>query len=78
MRVCERTPFQTQSRTACPELVERGRLKVVQDWVAACFQPSPFDKLRAGSAGLGRPRKSNPGLASWAKFSRPCGTKYWF
>jgi hypothetical protein len=27
-------------------------------------------------AGLGRPSKSNPGLASWAKFSRPCGTEF--
>ena len=27
-------------------------------------------------AGLGRPCKSNPGLASWAKFSRPCGTEF--
>jgi hypothetical protein len=25
-RVCVRTPFPTQSRGACPELVERGRL----------------------------------------------------
>jgi hypothetical protein len=33
-------------------LVPRGRLKVVQDCVAAYFQPSPFDKLRAGSTGL--------------------------
>jgi len=34
------------------DLVPQGRLKVVQDCVAAHFQPSPFDKLRAGSAGL--------------------------
>jgi hypothetical protein len=47
-----------------------ARLKVVQDCVAAYFQPSPFDKLRARSAGLGRPFKSNPGLASLAKFSQ--------
>jgi hypothetical protein len=26
--------------------------------------------------GTGRPFKSNPGLASWAKFSRPYGTRY--
>ena len=35
------------------DLVPQGRLKVVQDCVAAYFQPSPFDKLRAGSAGPG-------------------------
>ena len=27
-------------------------------------------------AGLGRALESNPGLASWAKFSRPCGTEF--
>jgi hypothetical protein len=32
--------------------VPQGRLKVVEDCIAANFQPSPFDKLRAGSAGL--------------------------
>jgi hypothetical protein len=32
----------------------------------------PFSAVPSG---LGRPLKSNPGLASWAKFSRPCGTK---
>jgi hypothetical protein len=26
--------------------------------------------------GTDRPFKSNPGLASWAKFSRPYGTKF--
>jgi hypothetical protein len=58
-------------------------MKVVQDCVAADLQPSPFDKLRAGSAGptagrgrLGRPFKSIPGLGSWAKFIRPCGTQF--
>ena len=37
------------------------------------FQSSPFDKLRAGSAGLSV-APANPGLASWTKFSRPFGT----
>jgi hypothetical protein len=55
-----------ESRRACPELVERGRLKVVQDYVAAYFQPSLRDWVVLF--------ESNPGLASWAKFSRPCGT----
>ena len=32
--------------------VPQGRLEFVQDCVAVFFQPSPFDKLRAGSAGL--------------------------
>jgi hypothetical protein len=47
--------------------VPQGRLKVVQDCVAAYFQPS----LRDWSS-----LKLNPGLASWAKFSRPCGTEF--
>ena len=51
--MCENQDLRIESRRACPELVERGRLKVVQDCVAAYFQPSPFDKLRAGSTGLG-------------------------
>jgi hypothetical protein len=34
-------------------------MKVVQDWVAAYCQPSPFDKLRAGSAGLRELRPPN-------------------
>ena len=33
-------------------------------------------RFSAVPAGLGRPFKSNPGLASWAKFSRPCGTEF--
>jgi hypothetical protein len=33
---------------------------------------SPFSAVPSG---LGRPFKSNPGLASWAKFSRTCGTE---
>jgi hypothetical protein len=33
----------------------------------------PFSAVPAG---LGRPFKSNPGLASWAKFSRPYGTEF--
>jgi hypothetical protein len=33
-------------------------MKVVQDCFAAYFQPSPFDKLRAGSTGL---NSQNPG-----------------
>jgi len=56
-----------ESRRACPELVERGRLKVVQDCVAAYFQPS----LRDWSSFQIQPR-----TASWAKFSRPCGTEF--
>jgi hypothetical protein len=43
------------------------RLKVVQECFAVDFQPS--------LAGLCRPLKFNPGLASWAKFNRPSGTE---
>src|SRR6266852_5750837 len=46
--------------------VPQGRLKVVQDCVEAYFQPS----LRDWSS-----FKCNPGLTSWAKFSRPFGTE---
>jgi hypothetical protein len=48
-------------------LVPQGRLKVVQGRVAAYFQPS----LRDWSS-----FPSNPGQASWAKFSRPSGTEF--
>jgi hypothetical protein len=47
--------------------VPKGRLKVVQDLQAAYFQPSLRDWVVF---------KSNPGLASWAKFSRPFGTEF--
>jgi hypothetical protein len=40
---------------------------------AGDFQSSPFDKLRAGSAGL-FVLESLPRTASWAKFCRPSGT----
>src|ERR1700722_12693153 len=61
-------------RKAYPRrLVPKGRLK--EDCLAAHFQPSlPGPTARRDR--LGRPFKSNPGLASWAKFSRPCGTKF--
>ena len=36
------------------------------------FQPSPFDKLRAGSAGLDLLVCGTQGLTSWAKFSQTC------
>ena len=36
------------------------------------FQPSPFDKLRAGSAGLDLLVCGAQGLTSWAKFSQTC------
>ena len=64
-----------QSGTRRPD-EESGRLgifKCTQDKVVSNFQSSPFDKLRAGSAGvvlLGR----IPSTACWAKFSRPFGT----
>ena len=41
--------------------------KVVQDCVAA-YSSRP--------CGTGLPFRSNPGLASWAKFSRPSGTEF--
>jgi hypothetical protein len=53
--------------------VPEERLKVVQNCVLCLFSAVP--------AGLGRLFKSNPGLASWAKFSRPSGTHFaigWF
>jgi hypothetical protein len=42
----------TQSRRACPELAERGRLKVVQEGIGAYFQPrlSKLNERRLGSA----------------------------
>jgi hypothetical protein len=49
-----------------PDPVPQGRLKVVQDWIAAYFQPSLRDWIVLSS---------NPGLASWAKFSRPFGAE---
>src|SRR5580700_861241 len=57
------------------DLVPKGRLKVCPG-----LRRGPFSAVPAGpTAGrdrLGRPFKSNPGLASWAKFSRPFGTKF--
>ena len=44
-----------------------------QDWVLGKIQPSPFDKLRAGSAGLPCPEPL-PSTTCWARFSRPYGT----
>ena len=57
----------TQSRRACPELVERGRLKIGRDAILDNLQPP----LRDSSCCM-----VYPGLTSWAKFSRPCGTKF--
>jgi hypothetical protein len=49
------------------DAVPQGRLKIVQERAPAYIsRPS----------GTGRPFKPNPGLASRAKFSRPCGTGY--
>jgi hypothetical protein len=45
-----------------------------QDYVLGNSQPSPFDKLRAGSAGLDHVCQSYPGLTSWATLSRPRST----
>src|ERR1700733_2818524 len=36
--------------------------------------PQPVKAVPAVRAGLGRHFTSNPGLASWAKFNRPCWT----
>jgi hypothetical protein len=48
--------------------------------MSSSFQPSLFDKLRAGSAGLVHTPYS-PRTSSWATFRRPFGTKFgkgWF
>jgi hypothetical protein len=38
--------FQIQSRRACPELVERGRLKIGRDAILDNLQASPRDQIR--------------------------------
>ncbi len=38
--VCSIQGLRIEFRRACPELVERGRLKVIQDFVPSHFQPS--------------------------------------
>jgi hypothetical protein len=58
----------SESRRACPELVERGRLEVVQDWVAAYLQPSLRDLAFRGSVverSMPPPHLSPGGGALW-------------
>jgi hypothetical protein len=46
------SPGRSPGKTFETRQVSKGRLKIVQGQVAAYFQPSPFGKLRASSAGL--------------------------
>src|ERR1700688_4580795 len=78
-----------ESRRACPELVERGRLKKLSRHDPEFGQRIGNSQSRnsSRSEALGSPGgnfqsslrdfsslESLPRTASWAKFSRPCGT----
>jgi hypothetical protein len=82
--------FRACVRTRFPNSVPQGRLSLAQDASPGYIMQHdrvPQGRLKgcpglrrgpfsAVPVGLGRPSKSNPGLASWAKLSRPCGTEF--
>ena len=71
-------------RTTVPSIVPQGRLNLAQDASPGlgrerCLVPqgrlNPFPAVSAVPAGLAELLDVFPGLTSWAKFRRPCGTE---
>ncbi len=73
-------------RTRIYDLVPKGRLNLAQD-ASPGYLRNMIESAGTAEGGLrrgpisavlrlGRPFKSNPRLASWAKFSRPFGTRF--
>jgi hypothetical protein len=69
--------LQNESRRACPELVERGRLNLAQD--AVLGRNSRDEKSRRDDWKLlaGDPRREFATMLDWLFSVVPCGTLPW-